>query len=251
MITDWLLIIQILLPNSLALGIVITKQLRAFFDGFTDLPFSVQIFFDKIYNDINPQTTRQLDLWESQFALPYSGLTTQQRRDRLSGAWKAHGGQSPRYIQDTLHDAGFDVYVHPWWEPIPGRPGGGSVNGDVTPVARDPFLYLDDGTAKLYSMADGLPSAEDGHQNGVLPGIIVAQDGGLVEAFGYPLVNLGSGETYTMPVDPSTYPHYLYIASENFPIPGSVAQSRRDEFEALLLKICPLQIWIGVIVSYS
>ena len=104
-------------------------------------------FLDGVYRDLDPQYTRELARWEKQFALPSTNLTEEQRRERLDAAWKATGGQDPTYIQETLQDAGFDVYVHEWWVPSVEHPAGGSVNGDVTPVARDPFQYLWDGVA--------------------------------------------------------------------------------------------------------
>lgn len=272
---NWLNIFKHLLPNARAWRITIDKTLRSFFEGLTWLPADVKTFFDTVFDDIDPQKTNQLDLWENQFALRNSGLTEQERRDRLDATWKALGGQDPRYIQDTLQDSGFDVYVHEWWEPIVGRPNGGSIDGDVTPVARNPFTYLDDGTSGArFLMVDGGSDSQDGDP--------VSQDGGTDAPSGYPLVNkivesndtiVGDGysqmqdgefiaqdggvvtvyslKRYLIPADPTKYPYFLYIGGQTFPDQATVPFSRREEFEDLCLKICPLEQWLGILVTYS
>jgi len=123
-----------LLPNARAWRITIDKTLRRFFEGLTGIGEDVKDFFDLVWSDLNPQLTRELDAWENQFGMLDTGLNEQGRRDRIDGAWKALGGQSPRYIQDTLQAAGFDVYVHEWYEPSVQHPTGGSVNGDTPAI---------------------------------------------------------------------------------------------------------------------
>ena len=106
-----------LLPNARAWRLTITKTLRSFFEGLTYIWTDPREFIDLVWKDIDPATTRELDMWEEQFDLPNRGLTESERRDRLAAAWKASGGQSPRYLQDTLQAAGFEVYIHEWWDP--------------------------------------------------------------------------------------------------------------------------------------
>lgn len=270
----WLRVYENLLPRAKAWQITIDKKLRRFFLGITDLPQSVQDYQDKVWNDYRPRETTKLKLWEDQFALLPYGLTEQQKRDRLDATWKAQGGQDPRYIQDTLRSAGFDVYVHEWWETA-SRATGGSVNRDDVPVARNPFDYLYDGTAGLrYLMYDGGVDAQDGDA--------ASQDGSTNTPLGYPLVNkviissediIGDGYTgmqdgsddaqdgglsiaykrkrYAMPVDASKYPYFLYIGDETFPNIADIEESRREEFEDLCLKICPCEQWLGILVNYK
>ena len=238
----FLRIITHLLPNARAWRITVEKTLRDFFEGLAASSTEYKTFFDLIWSDIFPGTTRELDAWEQQFGLFNSGLTEQERRDRLDATWKALGGQSPRYIQDTLQAAGFNVYIHEWWEPIVGRPGGGSVNGDVTPVLRDPNTYLDDGTVVIpFTMFDGGADSQDGDA--------LSQDGGTNAPLGYPLVN--NTVQYVIPNDPTKWPYFLYIGGETFPEQAFVPQSRRDEFEDLCLRICPTEQWLGILVTYS
>lgn len=265
-----------LLPRAKAWSITIDKTLREFFEGLTGLPDDLKEYFDAIYNSREPSTTDSLVEYEEQFGLPDTGLTEQERRDRLDAAWKALGGQSPRYIQDTLQANGFDVYVREWWQGIPSRPLGGSVNNDVTPVARNPLLYLNDTSGvPPYLACDGAADMQDGDA--------LAYDGYAADPTGYPLVNKifeaqnafiadgaarmqdGSGEAqdggisavysrkvYTIPTgDPSIYPYFLYIGGATFPDAANILVSRRDEFEDLCLKICPTHLWLGMLINYS
>ena len=269
---NWLSLFKHLLPKGRAWSLTEDKPLRWFFDGLTVLGSGVKKYFDDVHSDIFPATTRDLKTWEDNFAIPSNiSLTDQQRRDRLDAAWKATGGQSPGYIQETLQNAGFNVFVHEWFEPIPGRDGGGSVDGDVTPAARVPNLYLGD---ESFLMDDGSEVAQDGDSE--------AQDGNTNTPNGYLLVNkipasqsslLGDGselmqdggpsaqefsqiltvfqKIYDVPTDPNQFPYVLYIGAETFPEVATVPQSRREEFENLCLKICPLEQWLGVLVSYN
>jgi len=261
---DYLKLYKLLLPKARAWRITVEKNLRKFFEGLTDLPADVREFVDLVYLDVFPQTTRELEKWEDQFNLPDTpGLTIQERRDRLEAAWAAQGGQDPRYIQDTLQAAGFPVYVHEWWEPASSWPNG-------PPVARNPNIYLDTGATK-FVMADGDENSQDGDE--------LAQDGGVADASGYLLVNrydirgrLGDGSremqtggfnaqdgaissvvkniNYVVPSDPAKWPFFLYIGGQTFPDTVTLPASRRTEFELLVLKICPSQLWKGILVEY-
>lgn len=259
----WLRIFQHILPNARAWRIVVEKTLRKFFEGLTQLPADVKTFYDLVFSDINPQLTRELDTWEGQFGLSNTVLTEQERRDRLDAAWAATGGQSPRYIQDTLQAAGFPVFIHEWWDPtaLPAA------------VARDPLAVLNDGsTAVLYLSNDGAADMQDGDA--------IAQDGATLVLTGYALVNKilvpqtlgdgaadmqdgdtiaqdGSGVTdyqlkkYIVLNDPTTFPYFLYIGGQTFPDHAMIPSSRRNEFETLCLKICPAQQWLGILVDYT
>ncbi len=269
-----------LLPTGRAWRLTINKKLRQFFEGLTGLITDTRIFIDDVFDDINPQTTTKLNEWESQFGLLPASLTDQGRRDRLDGAWKLAGGQDPQYIQDTLRAAGFDVYVHEWWVPVAGRPAGGSVNNDVSPVARNPFTYLWDGITPR----DNILSS--GHDLAYCNGDSAYCASSQGQPPGYPLVNkilkasvsgtlVGCGHNdfycngnlayaasggsivsynfkqYQIPADVTKYPYFIYIGGATFPNQATVQNSRRNEFEDLCLKICPNQQWIGILVTYN
>lgn len=223
---------QHLLPNARAWRLTIDKNLRRFFAGLSVLPADIQQFVDAVWQDVFPATTRQLSLWEDQFGLPAAVLTDAERRARITAAWLATGGQSPRYIQDVLQAAGFAVYVHEWWEP-----------GTNPPVARNPNDVITQGAANTpFLMSDGGGDAQDGDA--------VAQDGATLSLTGYLLVNKIPGVSYAVPTNPQHYPYIFYVGGETFPDVANVPESRRDEFENLLLKISPTEQWIGVLVGY-
>lgn len=259
-------VVQHLLPRAKAWSITVEKRLRQFFVGLAEgLPPVIRKDFDDTYGDVFPSTTRALDQWEEQFALPASSLTTQERRDRLDGRWKAFGGQSPKYIQDTLRNAGFDVYVHEWWqlplgetpiyfgeagEPLAqaGEPemlAGNIVGTLITgePIPRNPFNVLSDGVETRYFLSSGASSAVSGG--------VQAISGATSRPTGYLLVNEPAGGPYVIPSDSERWRYILYIGGQDFGDVATVSLARRAEFETLLLQICPAQQWLGVIVEYS
>jgi hypothetical protein len=243
-------VFQHVLPNARAWRLTVDKKLRQLFVGLGDASQEIRTFFDLVLDDLYPQT---------------------KRRDRLDAAWKALGGQDPAYIQKTLRDNGFDVYVHEWWEP--GTEPTVGVHQCVTP--RDPLLYLRRSTApRVQLSACGYTTTTCGN----LPAVC----GNGAEPVGYPLVNKietsaktivascgNMGTTcgnsvatcgnfngyalrdYLVPLDPSKWPYFLYIGGETFPDLAQVPIDRKNEFEALCLKICPTQNWIGVLVQYT
>lgn len=266
--------LQHLLPNGRAWRTTaVSKQLTKLLRGLSAWGDDVRTAFDDVYDDIWPATTGALNEWEDQFGLPPSLTDDGARRARLDAAWKAVGGQSPRYIQDTLRGAGFDVYVHDWW--VPGTEPLIGSHACTTP--RNPLLYLRRDNLPQYPVVDcGEPLAECGE--------VFAESGNSIAPIGYPLVNkieysspdpialCGSpsaecGEVdaecgnfleyeillrrYTVPTDPTKWPYFWYVGGATFGQQAIVPVSRRDEFEALCLKIGPLHQWIGVMVNYS
>lgn len=105
---------QHLLPRSEAWSLVAAKPLRLFFEALGQSPTADAVeFVDLAYLDLFPETTRELETWETQFNL--SGVGDEdERRVALSARWKALGGQSPSYLQGVMQAAGFDVYLHEW-----------------------------------------------------------------------------------------------------------------------------------------
>lgn len=258
----FLRIFKHILPNARAWRITTDKKLRQFFQGLTGLGADVKSHIDGVWLDIFPQTTRELSAWEQQWGLPSTTLTTQERRDRLGGAWKALGGQSAHYVQNTLQDAGFDVYIHEWWVPnhvyavecgepeaICGEPEaicGNIVDNldPVDPLPRDPNEVLTDGTIPFgYFLNSGGSVAVCGGVQAIC-GAANGVSGGL-------LVNKPAKILYEIPTDPAEWPYILYIGGDVYGTRATVSVARRDEFEALCLKLCPAQQWIGLIVEYS
>ena len=260
----FLRIFQQLLPNARAWRITVDKQLRQFFQGLTGLGSDTREFTDLVYKDIDPQETRELTKWEGQFGLADTGLAEQERRDRLAATWQALGGQSPRYIQDTLQAAGFNVYVHEWWElPIVG-----------SRVARSPLAVLNDGVQPLqYIVSCGANKANCGNPeavcgasiqptgavlvNKILVPEVGAVAGAQLMSCGNPkaICGLQSGtyipKQYVTPIESGKWPYFLYIGGQTYPDHATVSASRRNEFETLCLKICPNQQWLGLLIDYT
>lgn len=224
------MILTHLLPRARAWRVTIDKQLKRFMTSFGSMETDAKAFFDAVYLDLLPATTRQLTAWEEQFNLPQLGLSDADRRIRLAGTWAAVGGQSPRYIQDTLQAAGFDVYVHEWW--VPG-----------SSTARNPLSYLQQtfpGTAA--GVQCGEVTAECGE--------IWAESGNQSSPPGYPLVNKVPDIPRVVPNDSALWPYFIYFGGEVFGTLAQVDSIRRDEFETLCLKISPAHLWLGMMVEY-
>lgn len=270
----WLRLFKHLLPHGKPWRLVIDRTLRKFFVGLTGVGEDAKTFVDRVWQDIDPETTREIVEWEAQFGLDDPGLTEQQRRDRLAATWRAQGGQDPAYIQRVLRENGFDVYVHEWW--VPGTEPAVGVKQCVTP--RNPLLLL----RREYTNVVPGPYIHCGEALAQC-GEAEAQCGNNLEPVGYPLVNrilktvpdieplcgeadAACGEelaqcgnylgfrteyqNYIVPLDPTRWPYFLYIGAQNINDIAEVDPKRRDEFEALCLKICPSHLWLGILVEY-
>jgi hypothetical protein len=270
---DFLRLYQHLLPDGRAWRTTVNKRLRQFFAGLAEAPSDIKDAADEVWLDLLPESTDKLNEWERQFGLPGNVTGENDRRSRLAATWRSLvGGQSPRYIQDTLQASGFDVYVHEWWEPsTPPTPGSFG-----NPTVRNPLLYL----RREFTKVDLLVECGEAL---ALCGEEFAEAGNSLEPRGYPLVNkirqtvpdlvplcgeefAEAGEVnmlcgnffeyietfkeYIVPNDPTKWPYFLYIGGENFGDLAQINPKRRDEFEALCLKICPTQQWLGVLVEY-
>lgn len=266
---------QHLLPRSKALNITIDKPLRQLYEGLADSGQGIIMASDSALLDIMPASTTRFDDYELQFGLDNTLTDDNARRERIVNVWgNMVGGQSPDYIQTAIRDAGFDVYLHGWWQDVPGRPNGGSINGDHEPVARDPETYLWNGVSQRRYYTLGNAEMQCGGELAFL--------GSQLDPQGYPLVNslvnasqplAGCGQNemqcggintqcgagfirfdklvYTIPTDEATWPHYIYIGASVFPLTATVSNTRRVEFENLCMKLCPADKWVGILVNYN
>lgn len=236
-------VFQHLLPTGEAWRTTIVgKTLRKFVDGLSSWPADVRSFADAVLLDLFPSSTRQLAEWELQFGIE-ANPDEAVRRLNLAAEWAAGGGQSPKYLQDVLQTAGFDVYIHEWWSSGPPY------------VARDPRSYTTApriGTAQCSAItgaqpvctgfaADGVPLNHQPECNAFLAGdpkYIVNKD-------------LTERPPPRIPDDPSFWPYFLYIGGVNFGDIATLPLSRKDEFDRLILKIKPAQLWIVKLISWS
>ncbi len=219
-----------LLPSGKAWRLTIDRQLRQFFEGLSVEPGDAQDYQDGVWNDYRPQPTSKLSEWEDQFGLISTGLTEQERRDRLAATWKAQGGQSPRYLQDTVQNAGFPLYIHEWWWP-----------GITPPIVRDPRSWISvDGTGFRVVTRLGEPETILGEPSARL---------GTSEPLG-DLIEDNLREPVVIPSDPDTWPYFLYFGGQVFGESVQIPIERRQELDTLLLKLCPAQQWVGIFVEY-
>lgn len=248
----FLRVFEHLLPRGAAWKITIEKTLRRFFLGLTEQPQATRTFADTVYLDMFPATARSqdeiggsgaLEEWEKQYGLvPASLVDFATRRTALDAEVKANGGQSPGYIQGILRAAGFNVYVHEWFEP-----------GGPPYVARDPRLYTTNPQVGLYQCTGEdppgtpLPSQPQCSAFASQPQC----NNFLANEIGY-LVNkdLTRRSPPPIPDDPTKFPYFIYIGGETFPARATVNVTRRAELERLILKLRPNQNWVVVMVDY-
>lgn len=259
-------IFQHLFPRSHAWRMIIDKFLRKFFVGLGPFQADYQLFMDEIFDDIDPEKTRELEAWEKQFQLSGSGTDTE-RRQAYAAAWEARGGQSPGYLQGLLRDAGFDVYVHEWWYYV-----------GPTRYTRDPRVYLDSPfplPGAVFGELEcvfGEPEFVFGSANSSTGYVLVNKGPGVsyfkptpANCFGETECVFGEtgfvfGETsglrfvpkeYPIPDDPTKWPYFVYVGAENFPEDVAVPAVRRIELERMILKYFPDQLWIGMLINYT
>lgn len=239
-------LLQHLLPRALAWQSTTptgerapAKRLRQYLEGLGGFAAQVVAFVDLVYLDLWPTSTRELAAWEKQFALGAGGSDLQ-RRAKLAVEWGMQGGQSPDYIERTLHAAGFTtVFVHEWWHTHPEPPPF---------TARDPRLYVRQPLLGVYQCEATAPwECFD-----PAPGDPLAPhcDDTLANDPGY-LVNLDLTRRAPPPVpdDPATWPYFLYLGGETFPSLAPVLASRVAELKELILRIAPAQQWIVFMVE--
>ncbi len=262
---DWFNVYTHLLPRARAWSLRKGTVLRQVIEGLTRFPDDIRREFDSTWLDIFPATTRALTQWETQWGLPPSQLTEAQRRSRLDAQWKAHGGQSPKYLQDTLQAAGFPVYVFDWWEP-----------DTDPPVARNPLLYLRGDTQPAGGVDCGEPLALCGEafalcgNSADLPGYVLVNRiqtsrveytslcGDPTMIAGEDLASCGQFSTfifdflkYNVPIESNVWPYVFYIGGAVFGEKAPVPNIRRAEFEALVLKLKPAHLWAGMFITYE
>jgi hypothetical protein len=245
----------LLIDSEFGAGHQLWRYVKGLAEG---APAAARAFVDSVWAEAFPATTTHLEDWERQFGLDHNGTDTT-RRLRLAAEWAAGGGQSPSYIQGVLQTAGFDVYVHEWWSAYADTDSDGIPD---TYVARDPRDYTTNPRVGTYQCVPFSHLAQqpqctgyalDGEGNPIVPLSGQPQCNAFLANETRYLVNKDLTQRAPPPVpdDPARWPYFLYFASETFPVPANVPPERRNEFERLLLKLCPAQQWIVLVVIYG
>jgi hypothetical protein len=222
--------LRTVLSTGLAWAAPPGSKLRELLEGLAKLAEDFVEHMGEIYDDLLPSRTRQLEKWEQQFGLLGSG-TEDNRRLAYAAAWKEYGGQSPRYLQDVVQAAGFDLYIHDWWESGPPY------------IARDPRDHTEQ--PLVGEVQCGEPLAECGEPTALANAFLANEPGYIVN------LDLTPKAPPPVPSDPEFWPFFTYWGGETFGDAATVDAARRAELERLLLKLCPSHHWLVVNVDYS
>lgn len=215
----WVKVFDRLLPDSRVWNLVYDRILRKFFHGLSILPQTVRDDIAAVLAEAFPATTSYLPDWSEQFG-SMSDLTAEQ----LAAEWADTGGQTPQYLQDILHAAGFEnLYVHEWWvpgsNPVTARnpialvPTSVVLVNDITRVEKNFLHYFGDGT----QFGDG---SEFGAFNG------------------YTLI----AKEYPTPDNPDHYPYYFYIGGQTWPDLAAISSTDYRKVIRLIYKIKPTHL---------
>jgi hypothetical protein len=232
----FLRIFQHLLPRTEVWKLWFSSMLRKFVEGILSAPADVKTFTDNVFLDVFPDTTREIEAWRTQFGLA-DGPDEASNRLQLTSAWQATGGQSPRYLQDVVRAAGFDVYIHEWWQ----------MPATLPRVARDPRTYTNVpriGTNQCSALPNPVRCRA---------GVTARRCNRFLANEIHYLVNkdLTNNAPPPVPDDPAKWRYFLYWGGASFPGHASVPAERRAEFERLLLKLRPAQQWLVTLIDYE
>lgn len=115
-------ILSHLFPTGEAWRLGTGKVLTRFVQGLAPLGDDVRSFANDAYLDLFPQHTRELEEWETFYGLT-ANASEAARRLALAAEWRSTGGQSAKYIEGVLQTAGFQVWVHEWFNGNPADQG--------------------------------------------------------------------------------------------------------------------------------
>ena len=90
-----------LLPDGRAWYINLSATFKKIVDATMSSAADVRDYFSRISNDVFPDSTRSLELWEEQFLLDSTGLLEADRRNNLAARWASQGGQSPSHLESV------------------------------------------------------------------------------------------------------------------------------------------------------
>ena len=228
----WIKVFDRLLPRSPAWGLVIDRMLRKFFHGLSILPKTIYEHLQSVLLEAFPLETTRLSDWSEQFGSPELLAP-----EEIEAEWGAFGGQSPQYIQDVLHAAGFtNLFVHEWWVP-----------DSVPPVARNPFDWDGLGVEESnlietsFVLVNDVTHVEKNYlyQFGHKPNHDQFVGDGTVSfgAYsGYILVP----KRYPCPDVPEEYPVYWYICDATWPHKVYIDQTKLRTLMRLIYKMKPV-----------
>ena len=218
-----------LLPRGRAWNIDLSIQFKQIIDSIMSTAADVKDYFIEIKNDVFPDTTRSLELWEEQFLLDKLGLSESQRRDNLEARWAEQGGQSPTYLEGQLLKLGIVAKVYENF------------------ARADPNTFLIGGDSEI-----------------LVNGDIIFETRKYINTCGNPAVTCGSNATageysgfisetkkYAVSVDTAKWVHYFIIADvASVLTPVDIPASLEKSFKIMVLRIKPTQTRAILNVNY-
>ncbi len=227
----WLRVLGHLLPRAHLFSLVVERAFVRWLSGFALWLSGLKPELDALWLEIWPGTTTRIPEHEEQLGAGLGTGTESERRGALAARWLLlRGGQGPDYLQEVLRRAGFEVWVHEFWDP-------------TTFAVRDPHDHVV--SAKIGRVQAGNSVAYAGHS-------LAQASWDEVSGANY-LVNktLTSAPRPPIPDDPAEWEGFVYIGGETFPTSASVPAGRRDEFEDLVLQCFPMDKWIVLLVDFG
>lgn len=221
----WVKVFDILLPRSRAWDLVVNSVLRKFFHGLAILPKTIHEHIGSVLLEAFPGTSNYLADWSEAL-----GSWTELDADELQYDHNDPGGQSPGYVQDFLHDKGFDnLYLHQWW-------------ASTSPIAmRDASQFFETDRVLVNDLAHAEKNWR--HQFGDY------LHGGDSQFVSDESVQFGTydgwnlvGKKYRCHEIPGEYPLYYYIGAEVWPNKAIIYQSQLRYLLRLIYKTKPCHL---------
>ena len=209
-----------LLPNSPLFSSIRDRFFTSFIYSLGSVPKETHDYNGQNMTDVHPSTTTRGDEWSEQF-----GYTYELTEDRLLAEWQQTGGQSPNYLQEQLHAAGYtNLYVHEWWVP-----------GSSPVTARNPIPYINNFPPNnllvnemSYAFLD-LPQCGDAYQCG--DDLQCGDNEGI----------RFEEKIYPHPDVAAEYPFYFYVGGETWPDFAALTSEEVEDVKRLIFKIKPMQ----------
>lgn len=250
-----------LLPKSNVFILLYEKLITRFFEGLSAIPDDFRTYIDNIFMDLFPTSTRSPELWENQFGITDPNPDNNIRRINIDTNWKLKGGQYKQYLQNRLQEAGFDVQVH-----------------ENFPIV-DPDIFVNSAFVATCGNAWAVCGNDDAYcgrtgglllVNGYIPETSSVRDFLAVcgEAYcGYQYSLCGYFETfiiqekvYSVPDDSDYWGAFIFIGGDATRDPVTheltnielveIDESRKTDFETIILKIKPANVWAGLVIDY-
>ncbi len=217
-----------LLPNTTLFSSIKDRFFTILIKSLGSVPKEAHDYNSQNLTDIHPDTTTRADDWSSQF-----GFATEQTTTRLTAEWQQEGGQSPNYLQEQLHAAGYTgLYVHEWWEP-----------GSSPVTARNPIPYINDFQPNNllvnhvnYSFLD-LAQCGDDYQCG--DDLQCGDNEGV----------RFEEKIYPHPAVADQYPFYFYVCAETWPNFAALTPDEVDDVKRIIYKIKPMHLRCVLLVN--